>query len=82
MVPDHLVDQRQVLDVGGRLVESRHVGRGHTDDDVIVVLAGDLVEEGAPPQFRDALFLDWPTTLDLLLGTSPAAVVVPGTVTS
>ena len=46
------------------------------DDDV--VLAGDLVEQGAPPQFGDAFPLDWPRTLDLLLSTTAATVVVPG----
>ena len=44
-----------VLDVGGREVELRSCGRGHTDNDLVVVerrrvvFAGDLVEEGAPP---------------------------------
>ncbi len=85
VVPDRLVDQHQVLDVGGRRVELRHVGRGHTDHDLVVVvedagvvLAGDLVEEGAPPQFRDAHPLDWPGTLDAMLTATPAATVVPG----
>ncbi len=85
VVPDRLVDQVAVLDVGGRRVELRHLGRGHTDHDLVVlvqdagvVLAGDLVEEGAPPQFRDAHPLDWPTTLDALLALTTADTVVPG----
>ncbi len=48
--------------------ELRYLGRGHTDNDLVVtaagrgglVLAGDLVEEGAPPQFGDGYPLDWP----------------------
>ena len=82
--PDELVDDVATLSVGGRPVHLRHVGRGHTDHDLVVVLpdagvlvAGDLVEEGAPPQFHDGYPLDWPGTLDALaeLATGP---VVPG----
>jgi glyoxylase-like metal-dependent hydrolase (beta-lactamase superfamily II) len=72
----------QRLDVGGRTVTLRHLGRGHTDHDVVVcvdevVFAGDLVEQGAPPDFEDAFPSDWPATLDALLPhcTGP---VVPG----
>jgi glyoxylase-like metal-dependent hydrolase (beta-lactamase superfamily II) len=85
VVPELLVQREQALDVGGRHVELRHLGRGHTDHDLVVVVpdadvvfAGDLVEEGAPPQFRDAYPLDWPSTLDALLAATTAAVVVPG----
>jgi len=85
VVPDRLVDQVAVLDVGGLRVELLHLGRGHTDHDLVVVvpeagvvLAGDLVEEGAPPQFRDAHPLDWPATLDALLAGTTADTVVPG----
>jgi glyoxylase-like metal-dependent hydrolase (beta-lactamase superfamily II) len=85
--PDRLVDTAAELDVGGRAVQLRHFGRGHTDNDLVVrvpdadvVLAGDLVEQGAPPQFADAYPLDWPATLDALLteATGPASTVVPG----
>lgn len=85
VVPDHVVHEQHALSVGGRRVELRHVGRGHTDHDIVVVLpddgvvlAGDLVEEGAPPQFHDAFPLDWPASLGTLLATTSAAVVVPG----
>ena len=85
--PDHLVDDVAVLDVGGREVALRFLGRGHTDHDLVVevettgddtvVFAGDLVEEGAPPAFEDAYPAEWPATLGRLhaLARGP---VVPG----
>ncbi len=73
-----------VLDLGGRDVVLQHPGRGHTDHDVIVQVpdagvsvAGDLVEEGAPPAFSDAYPLEWPSTLTALLPRL-GPVVVPG----
>jgi glyoxylase-like metal-dependent hydrolase (beta-lactamase superfamily II) len=84
-LPDHPVDPARSLDLGGRVVTLRHLGRGHTDHDVVVhvpdaavVFAGDLVEEGAPPDVGDdAVVGEWPGTLDALLTLRPA-VVVPG----
>ena len=85
--PDALVDGTAVLDVGGREVVLRHLGRGHTAHDLVVevetpgdgtvVFAGDLVEEGAPPSFEDAFPTEWPATLGRLhaLARGP---VVPG----
>ncbi|MGK5113600.1 MULTISPECIES: MBL fold metallo-hydrolase [unclassified Geodermatophilus] len=85
--PDALVDDVAVLDVGGREVVLRFLGRGHTGHDLVVevetpgdgnvVFAGDLVEEGAPPAFEDAFPADWPATLGRLhaLARGP---VVPG----
>lgn len=85
--PDRLVDDSAVLDVGGREVGLRFLGRGHTDHDLVVevettgddtvVFAGDLVEEGAPPSFEDAFPTEWPATLGRLhaLARGP---VVPG----
>jgi glyoxylase-like metal-dependent hydrolase (beta-lactamase superfamily II) len=70
------------LDVGGRTATLHHFGRGHTDNDTVIAVdgvtfAGDLVEEGAPPAFEDAYPLDWPDTIDALLGTV-GGPVVPG----
>jgi glyoxylase-like metal-dependent hydrolase (beta-lactamase superfamily II) len=83
-LPDHAVDPDALVDLGGRTVELRHLGRGHTDHDVVVhvpdaavVFAGDLVEQGAPPDLGDAVVADWPATLDALLALRPT-VVVPG----
>jgi glyoxylase-like metal-dependent hydrolase (beta-lactamase superfamily II) len=81
--PDALVDDVAVLDVGGREVVLRFLGHGHTDGDLVVevddlvVFAGDLVEEGAPPAFEDAFPAEWPATLGRLhaLARGP---VVPG----
>lgn len=43
-----------------------------------VLFAGDLLENGAPPDFTDAYPLDWAPSLARLLDGCPAAVVVPG----
>jgi hypothetical protein len=36
------------------------------------------VESGAPPSFGDAFPLDWPTTVEAMLGLFAAGPVVPG----
>src|SRR5688500_5702530 len=76
-----------VLDVGGREVVLRFLGRGHTDHDLVievetpddrtVVFAGDLVEEGAPPAFEDSFPAEWPATLGRLHAMARGPVV-PG----
>ena len=82
--PDRSVDTLSTMDIGGRKVELRHFGRGHTECDIVVhvpdvsvVVAGDLVEEGAPPSFEDSYPLDWPDTLTEVLALKPR-LVVPG----
>jgi glyoxylase-like metal-dependent hydrolase (beta-lactamase superfamily II) len=84
VAPDQLVAERAAIDLGGRRVELVHPGRGHTDNDLVVLVpdagvafAGDLVEQGAPPSFGDAWPLEWPATLDRLLEAA-VPVVVPG----
>jgi glyoxylase-like metal-dependent hydrolase (beta-lactamase superfamily II) len=74
----------RTLDVGGRAVTLRHLGRGHTDNDVVitladaaVVFAGDLVEEGGPPMFGDAYPIEWVATVGALLELVRGPVV-PG----
>ena len=85
--PTELVGEAATLDVGGRLVELRHFGRGHTDGDLWirvpdagVVLSGDLVEESGPPSFGpDSYPLEWAATLERALAwMGPEAIVVPG----
>jgi len=72
------------IDLGGRVVALRHLGRGHTDHDLLVdvpdagvVFAGDLVEQGAPPDLAEADLAAWPATLTALLALD-RPVVVPG----
>jgi glyoxylase-like metal-dependent hydrolase (beta-lactamase superfamily II) len=84
--PNRTVHSESTMDIGGRVLELRHLGRGHTDGDLVVsvpdadvLLAGDLVEQGAPPSFGDSYPLDWPETVTALLHFAvPSTVIVPG----
>ena len=72
---DHTFSSAAVIDLGDRAIELVHPGRGHTGGDLVVrvpdadvLLAGDLVEESAPPVYGgDSYPLDWPHSLDLAL---------------
>ena len=88
---DHTFSSALVLDLGDRAVELVHPGRGHTGGDLVVrvpdadvLLAGDLVEESeardrVPGFGADCYPLEWPLTLDIVLGiTTASSVVVPG----
>jgi glyoxylase-like metal-dependent hydrolase (beta-lactamase superfamily II) len=82
--PDQWFDERAVIEVGGREVELRFLGRGHTDHDAIVlvpgtglVFGGDLIENGAVPAFPDAYPLEWPDTVDRL-APLVERVAIPG----
>jgi glyoxylase-like metal-dependent hydrolase (beta-lactamase superfamily II) len=82
--PERTFDGAAEIDIGGRLVELRHLGRGHTDADIVaivpptaVVFAGDLLENGAPPYFGDGYPLDWPAAVEGILERA-AGPVVPG----
>lgn len=84
VAPTALVGGEMKLDLGGREVLLGHPGRAHTDHDLTVdvpdagvLFAGDLVEQGAPPDFTDAYPLDWPGAIERLRATRPA-IVVPG----
>lgn len=87
VLPDHTFSSARVLDLGDRLLELVHPGRGHTSGDLVVrvpdvdvVLAGDLVEESAAPSFGlDSWPMDWPLSLDIVIGlVTTSTVVVPG----
>ncbi|MBF4767454.1 MBL fold metallo-hydrolase [Nocardioides agariphilus] len=87
VVPERTFSSAIALDLGNRQVELVHPGRGHTGGDLVVrvpdadvLLAGDLVEDGNPPAYgSDSYPMDWPLTLDVVLGlTTTASVVVPG----
>ena len=82
--PDRTFEEHAVVDVTGRRVELRYLGRGHTDDDIValvpdagVLFAGDLLENGAAPWFGDGYPLDWPETASRLLELVRGPVV-PG----
>ena len=75
------------FDLGGRRVEVAHLGRGHTDGDLVVVVpdadvvfAGDLIESAGPPSFGpDTVADEWAGTLDGLVGLmTERTVAVPG----
>jgi glyoxylase-like metal-dependent hydrolase (beta-lactamase superfamily II) len=85
--PDQLVgdDGGTVdFDAGGRRIALQYLGRGHTDNDLVVLVpdadvmfAGDLLENGAPPFFGDGFPMDWPATVERLVDLVTGAVV-PG----
>jgi len=86
-LPDVTFSSVRTVDLGGRYVELLHPGRGHTAGDIVVrvpdadvVLAGDLLEESAPPSWgSDSFPMDWAGTLDIVVGVlTDKSVVVPG----
>jgi glyoxylase-like metal-dependent hydrolase (beta-lactamase superfamily II) len=77
-------DESRSIDLAGRQIELRHLGRGHTDGDAVVLVpdvgvlfAGDLVVQGEAPWFGDSYPLDWPATEERLAALA-GDVVVPG----
>jgi glyoxylase-like metal-dependent hydrolase (beta-lactamase superfamily II) len=84
--PDRTFTDRATIAIGNRPVELAHLGRGHTDNDIVVrvadadvLCAGDLLENGAPPYFGDGFPIDWPATAAALLDlTGERTIVVPG----
>jgi len=68
----------------GRSVELGYHGLGHTDNDIVVTVPeggvaffGDLIEEGAPPNFGDSFPVAWPLTMRIASRSLPS-VIVPG----
>jgi glyoxylase-like metal-dependent hydrolase (beta-lactamase superfamily II) len=85
--PTELVAERALLDLGDRGVEMIYLGRGHTDNDMILHvpdaetwLVGDLLEESGPPVYGPECFpFDWPQTVASLCAlVTGAATLVPG----
>lgn len=90
-LPDHQIWDADI-DLGGRTVRVEHPGRGHTDHDLVVIVApsspgqptvvfcGDLIEQSAGPAIGpDSDLASWPTTLDWLLALGgDDAIYVPG----
>ncbi|WP_349827322.1 MBL fold metallo-hydrolase [Brevibacterium litoralis] len=72
------------IDLGGGVEVTARVFTGHTETDLVLVvgdvaIVGDLVEEGAPPQFDDALPAAWANSLQDLLGLQGASGAGIGT---
>ena len=89
--PDEVYDDVHDLDLGGRIVELRATGRGHTKGDQViqvpdagVLFTGDLAETGQfaifpwfPPYDVDVSGVGWLSVMDRLTTTAPK-IVVPG----
>jgi glyoxylase-like metal-dependent hydrolase (beta-lactamase superfamily II) len=84
--PDRTFTDAATVEIerGGRSVELRYLGRGHTDNDIVVLVpdadvtfAGDLLEADATPFFGDGFPIDWPGTVERLVELVTGAVV-PG----
>ena len=82
--PTELFEEAATLDLGDRQVELRHLGRGHTDNDVVITMpdasvlfAGDLLENAPAPAFGDSFPIAWADTGRVLLDLVDS-VVVPG----
>jgi glyoxylase-like metal-dependent hydrolase (beta-lactamase superfamily II) len=83
--PDRTFASGATAEVGGRAVELRYLGRGHTDHDIVisvpgtdVLFAGDLLENGAVPWYGDGYPLEWPATAAAITDLLGQGVVVPG----
>jgi glyoxylase-like metal-dependent hydrolase (beta-lactamase superfamily II) len=84
--PDQLFSETATIDLGGREIRLAYLGRGHTDNDIVVSIpdadvlcAGDLLENGAPPYFGDGYPIDWPGTVETMRAlVGDRTVVVPG----
>jgi glyoxylase-like metal-dependent hydrolase (beta-lactamase superfamily II) len=77
----------KVIDLGDRRVELLYVGNAHTSGDTVVAVpdvdvffVGDLLEESAPPSYgADSFPLEWPDTIQAVVGMMPQSVqIVPG----
>lgn len=82
--PDRTFEDAVTIDIGGREVHLRYLGRAHTDHDTVisvpgadVLFAGDLIEQGNVPFFGDGYPLDWVATSAALIPWV-TGVVVPG----
>jgi glyoxylase-like metal-dependent hydrolase (beta-lactamase superfamily II) len=79
--PNREVSPTAVVELGDLQVTLSHHGRGHTSGDLVIqvrdlVVAGDLIEQAAPPGFCDSYPLDWPETLAAVMRLG--STFVPG----
>jgi len=82
--PSQLFDESATLDLGDRQIQLRYLGRGHTDNDIVitvpdasVLFAGDLLENAPAPGFGDSYPMAWVDTGRALLALVDG-IVVPG----
>ena len=82
--PGEVFEDSATIDLGGRRVELTYHGLAHTDADIVIRLPdtglaffGDVLEEGAPPNFGDSYPLAWPETLSAALSSVEGAII-PG----
>jgi glyoxylase-like metal-dependent hydrolase (beta-lactamase superfamily II) len=83
--PDRTLVRSATIDLGDRVVKLRHLGRAHTDNDVIVqvtdaavTFAGDLLVADTMPGFGDSFPLAWSALLRRLTADIGNGTVVPG----
>lgn len=77
VLPDTTFDEKYTLTIGGKTVECLHLGRGHTDGDIVVrfvderiVHTGDLFFNGRFPNIdleAGGSVREWPATIDRIL---------------
>ena len=85
IVPPGLVfEDAATIDLGGRIVDLTYHGLAHTDADIVIrvpesgmAFFGDMLEQGAPPNFGDSYPLAWPETLSSAM-SSRDGLIVPG----
>jgi glyoxylase-like metal-dependent hydrolase (beta-lactamase superfamily II) len=84
--PDRVFTDAVTLDLGGREIRLEYLGRGHTDNDIVITIpdadvlcAGDLLENAATPYFGDGYPIEWPATAEAILSrVGERTAVVPG----
>jgi glyoxylase-like metal-dependent hydrolase (beta-lactamase superfamily II) len=83
--PNQVFSETALLELGDRQLQLTHLGHGHTDNDIVVVVpdagvlfAGDLLENDAAPGYGDAYPAAWAATVTERLLALVRDVVVPG----
>jgi glyoxylase-like metal-dependent hydrolase (beta-lactamase superfamily II) len=85
ILPTITVEDRLTLHRGNRIIEIRHLGRGHTAADLVIhlpkeniVITGDLVVWPVPLVGNPQSYIaDWASTLDKVRALRPS-IIVPG----
>ncbi|PQZ96208.1 MBL fold metallo-hydrolase [Arthrobacter sp. MYb227] len=84
-IPEHRVGSAPVrINLGDKFVTLQQLGNAHSPGDISVhtgrvLFAGDVIEQGGPPNFEDSIPLRWVAVLDeLVTGEALDTVYVPG----